>query len=229
MNKHTSSINDAAMPHSQDWNRFWEREKLSEGFKPSWSKQRIMRCLEPYLVKGNTVLDAGCGSGFFSKFFCDARMKTFALDYSEEALKKAKNMTHGRAGLLQKDLLADDDVADITERFDLIFSDGLFEHFSSADQDKILRNLTSLLSDAGVVVTFVPNRWSPWELIRPFYMPGIVEKPFVLKGLLDLSKRNGLTVVRSGGINTLPFPFSPDRLFGRYFGMLLYTIAKKRT
>ena len=85
-----------------------------------------------------------------------------------------------------------------------------------------------LLADDGSLVTFVPNRWSPWELIRPFYMPGIEEAPFVLSELIELHERNGLCVIQKGGVNTLPFRLSPDKWFAEQFGMLLYTIARKK-
>ena len=117
--------------------------------------------------------------------------------------------------------------SDIDDRFDLIFSDGLFEHFSKTDQDKIFKNLISLLSDKGVIVTFVPNKFSPWELIRPFFMPGIKEAPFVLSELVDLNQRNGAEVIGRGGINVFPFALSPDKIIGHLFGMLLFTISKK--
>ncbi len=118
--------------------------------------------------------------------------------------------------------------SEVSDRFDLIFSDGLFEHFSDEKQDKILHNFISVLQKEGVIVTFVPNKWSVWELIRPFYMPGIEEDPFTLKQLVDLHTRNGLAVIEQGGINTFPFAFSPDRYFGSTFGMLLYVVAKKK-
>ena len=129
---------------------------------------------------------------------------------------------------MQKDLLNDNLAASIDHRFDIIFSDGLLEHFVSEDQNRIIKNLSSVLKDDGVLVTFVPNKFSPWELIRPFYMPGIEEDPFTFKQLIRLNERNNLCVKESGGINVLPFAFSPDRWCGRNFGMLLYTISGKK-
>ena len=214
-------------PEDSDWNQFWAEEKTKKFTQISWSKKRIQQVLSPYVGPGKKALDAGCGSGFFSRYFCDQGMKTVALDYSESALKIASRLTGGLATIVKKDLLREHLAKDMEGGFDLIFSDGLLEHFSSADQDKILKNLLSLLSDQGVLVTFVPNRWSPWELIRPLYMPGIEETPFVLKELLVLNQRNGLQVVDKGGVNTWPFAFSPDCILGAFWGMLLYTIARK--
>ena len=215
------------LPQANDWNRFWKSEQTQTSSNVSWSKRRIMNILTPYVGVGKKALDAGCGSGFFSRYFCDSGMETVSLDYSEESLKMAQAFTQGRAKIIQADLLSDDLKTYVDERFDVIFSDGLLEHFEPDQQNKILKNFSSLLSPDGVIVTFVPNRWSPWELIRPFFMPGIKEVPFVLNQLVALNQHNGLKVIRQGGINTFPFAFSPDKFVGHLWGMLLYTIAKK--
>lgn len=214
-------------PEDRDWNRFWSRPASKQFSQPSWSKRRILSVLEPYAAVGKNALDAGCGSGFFSKYFCDRGMSTVAADYSESALEMAKTVTQGKSRLLKADFLNEPLEKKLNERFDLIFSDGLLEHFSSSQQDAIIRNWASVLSKEGVMVTFVPNRFSPWELIRPLYMPGIEETPFVLKELVAVHERNGLQVIGKGGVNTFPFRFSPDACLGSSFGMLLYVVARK--
>ncbi|MGE0269219.1 MAG: class I SAM-dependent methyltransferase [Candidatus Omnitrophota bacterium] len=216
------------LPKAQDWNNYWGLEQTQRFTRISWSKKRILRILQPYVMSGGRALDAGCGSGFFSKYFCDQRMSTTALDYSQAALDLAHAKTSGAVSLLKANLVDDQINTLINDRFDIIFTDGLLEHFSPSDQDRIIKNLTGVLNDGGVLINFVPNRWSPWELIRPMYMPGIIEDPFTLGELSDLHERNNLNVISRGGINTVPFPFSPDALVGAFFGMLLFTIAKKR-
>jgi len=213
-------------PQDTDWNRFWSAEKAPNSGKISFSKQRILKILRSRVSPGKYALDAGCGSGFFSKYFCDAGMPTTALDFAENALEMASRATKGAAKLVRADMVSDSLPDMLPRKVDLIFSDGLFEHFTPEDQDTIMKNLRSVLTDQGLIITFVPNRWSPWELIRPFFMPGIDEKPFVLKDLLELNRRNNLAVLESGGINVLPFSVSPESL-GPQFGMLLYTVAKK--
>lgn len=215
-------------PQATDWNRFWSKPASKQFSQASWSKRRILSVLEPYALQEKSALDAGCGSGFFSSYFCDRGMSTVAADYSDSALEMAKQVTAGRAGLLKADFLNEPLSNKLQERFDLIFSDGLLEHFSGEQQNQIIKNWASVLSDDGVMVTFVPNRFSPWELIRPLYMPGIEETPFILKELVDVHERNGLSVVQKGGVNTVPFRFSPDQWTGSAFGMLLYVIARHR-
>jgi len=222
-----------SMPQEKDWEKFWIKDASkvhgTETQAVSWSKRRIQDVLKKYVAKDKRALEAGSGSGFFSAYFCDCGMKTTAIDYSDQALDMTKNATGGRAKILKINLLDKSLTSLLAESFDLVFTDGLFEHFSDFEQDRILSNLMSVLAPGGVVATFVPNRWSPWELIRPFYMPGIKEVPFQLKQLIRLNERSGLKVIEQGGVNTLPLRFSPDKLLGPTFGMLLYTVAKKAT
>lgn len=214
-------------PQATDWNSFWSRPASQQFGQISWSKSRILNVLKPYAVAGKKALDAGCGSGFFSGYFCDQNMATVAADYSDSALEMAKISTAGKSRLLRVDFLREELSKKTADRFDLIFSDGLLEHFSGDEQNTIIKNWASVLSDDGVMVTFVPNRFSPWELIRPLYMPGIEETPFILKELIAVHERNGLSVIHKGGVNTIPFRFSPDRWMGSAFGMLLYVIARQ--
>lgn len=214
-------------PKDSDWNKFWGRGESRQFSQASWSKRRILEVLRPYVLSGQKALDAGCGSGFFSRFFCEHGMQTTAVDYSRQALELAAQIVGDGVKFIKADMLNTPLPEVLPDKFDLIFSDGLFEHFTPQDQDRILRNFISVLSPQGVVVTVVPNRWSPWELMRPFFMPGIDEIPFVLPALVDLHRRNGLNVIASGGVNTLPFRLSPEKFLARHFGMLLYTVAKR--
>lgn len=219
-------MSTAPLADAKDWNNYWSLDGSQRFTKISWSKRRILNILNAYIKPNGFALDAGCGSGFFSKFFCDAKMSTVALDYSTSALDIASKITEGRVKTQQADLLDEKTSTLFGNKFDIIFTDGLFEHFSSIDQDKILNNFKKLLSAGGKIVTFVPNRWSPWEIIRPLYMPGIDEKPFTMNQLLTMHTRNGLRIIKSGGINTIPFKFSPDQIAGRQFGMLLYVVVE---
>lgn len=215
-----------ATPQNSDWNNFWQRTQSQRFGKISWSKQRILNVLSPHAVRGKRALDAGSGSGFFSAYFCDQGMDTVSLDFSQAALDMTAKTTQGRSQGVRADLLNDALQERFEKKFDLIFSDGLLEHFAPESQDKILQNLSAVLAANGVIVTFVPNRWSPWELIRPLYMPGIDEKPFTFSQLKKLHQRNGLKLAAAGGVNVFPFRISPEFL-GPQFGMLLYVIAQK--
>jgi len=209
---------------SEHWNRFWKAKMSSRFTRASWSKRRMMALLDGVVRPAMSVLDAGCGSGFFSRYFLDRGADVFSLDYSREALEIARRSTENRcSAYLEEDLLAPAFGDRYSGRFDLIFTDGLFEHFSAQDQARILDNFKRAKKPGGLIATFVPNRYSWWEVIRPLVMPGIQEEPFSLGGLLRLHA--GLEIVESGGLNVLPLALSPEAL-GPRLGMLLYCFAR---
>ena len=209
----------------ENWDYFWGLNRKSRFTQKSWSKIRIMKLLDRLLHPGMAVLDAGCGSGFFSNYFLSRGCRVHTLDYSETALEVARLVTENRSESYLQENLLDPSFGDrCKEKFDLIFTDGLFEHFSDADQKIILNNFKKTKTHGGTIATFVPNRYSWWEIVRPLVMPGIQEVPFTMKKLEAL--HSGLEIFKTGGLNVLPLPFSPDQGLGRSCGMLLYCFAR---
>jgi cyclopropane fatty-acyl-phospholipid synthase-like methyltransferase len=209
----------------ENWDQFWTSNTESRFTKKSWSKIRIMALLDEILKPGMKVLDAGCGSGFFSQYFITRDCEVYTLDYSDSALEVAKKKTANKSkAYLKENLLASDFGLRYANTFDIIFTDGLFEHFTKEDQDKILNNFKASKKNTGIITTFVPNKYSWWEIIRPLVMPGIHEEAFTLKQLKEL--HHGLEILKEGGINVLPMRFSPDRSLGSALGMIVYCFAR---
>jgi SAM-dependent methyltransferase len=173
-----------------------------------------------------TVLDAGCGSGFFSNYFISRGCKVYSLDYSDKALEITRKITQNKSfEYLNRDLLDESIGLEFKNTFDLIFTDGLFEHFSKEKQEKIIDRFIIMKKKDGLIVTFVPNRYSFWTIIRPIFMHGIKEKPFRLELLISFIQRLGQKIIERGGINVLPVKYSPEFL-GKWIGMLVYVISK---
>jgi len=209
----------------QSWERFWERPASRQFSKKSWSKIRMMALLDGFLRPGMKVLDAGCGSGFFSAYFADRGCEVYSLDYSEQALEMAREVSRNRSkAYLHENLLHPDCGAKYAGMFDLIFSDGMLEHFSPDDQRRIFENLKKMKAQQGLLATFVPNLFSWWQIVRPWVMPSIHEEPFVMKRLAAL--HDGMEILASGGLNVLPFRYSPERLLAGRLGMILYCVAR---
>jgi len=205
----------------QQWNHFWSLARTDRFTRTSWSKRRIMAILERFCRSGMSILDAGCGAGFFSRFFCDLGCTVDCLDYSEAALERARVSTNNSArAYIQADLFSLGEIQN--KRYDCIFTDGLFEHFPRAQQRTLMTIFRSMLDNKGLVITFVPHRYSWWTVIRPFFMPGVKENPLVMKEVVTLHE--GMSILESGGINVLPFRLSPE-FSGQYAGMLLYVVA----
>jgi len=208
---------------NQLWDDFWLR-RGGKGVR-SQAKRRIIDIISSYIKPGDSVLDAGSGSGFFSSYFISRGCNVSVVDFSEEALSLTRKNTQDKAKqYIKGDMLEHAFLKDYEGKFDVIFTDGLLEHYSREDQDSIIRNLISLKKKNGCLINFAPNRFSLWSLVRPFCMK-IQERPVVMRELFDIHARNGLSVVSHGGISVLPFRISPEKVLGRYLGMLLYCIA----
>lgn len=211
----------------EQWNNIW-KAPCTIGARISWSKKRIIQLLKPFIHKNGKVIDAGCGSGFFSHFFLACSMQVLAIDNAEQALQLCRNRCNNGVQAINLDLVQNSISEQFGPQFDLIFSDGLLEHFSTQTQIKILTNFRNALSMQGKIVTFVPNMFSPWQLLRPFFLPKIFEKPLCLKRLIKLNEAADLHVIQSGGINVLPIEFSPEASLGESLGMLLYTVSERK-
>lgn len=214
-----------SLPKEKNWDHFWRSNMDSRFTKKSWSKIRMIKLLDKFSKPGMAVLDAGSGSGFFSNYFLSKGCEVYSLDYSQDALDITKRLTDNKSEAYLKENLLDLSFGERYEnQFDIIFSDGLFEHFSKEDQGKIMTNFKKIKNPSGIIATFVPNKYSWWEIVRPLVMPGIKEDPFTMQRLKLLHQ--GLSVIEEGGLNVIPVRFSPDKLLGGKIGMILYLFVK---
>ena len=209
---------------SSKWDNHWAAQESSLEVRVSWARNRLKSKLNEYISPGVDVLDAGCGSGLLSKYLTEIGCNVYPLDYSEKAISVCRELTNNKCcKYLNNDFFDDNFINQYEGKFDIVLSDGLFEHYSDTDQSRILNNFVKMKKKSGYVVTFVPNKYALWQLVRPFVMPGIKEDPFIMRKLLKL--HSNLEIIEKGGINVLPVSFSPEK-FGEYIGMLLYVIAR---
>ena len=195
------------------WEDYWSKKKT----KTTVNKERMIKILERYKYK--KALDAGCGSGFFSKYFA-SKGDVIALDYSKTALRMTKKLN-------KKIKVVRGDVFHIPfkdDTFDLIFSDGLLEHYRNPSD--ILREFKRILKPEGIIATFVPNKFSYWCFVKPLFLKKIEEYRFTLKELIKFHEDVELDIIESGGFSVFPFHFSPEFL-GERIGRIIYAIAKK--
>jgi SAM-dependent methyltransferase len=107
------------------------------------------------LKKGNSVLDVGCGQGFFSYHFSKLGMKVHGIDVSETGIQMAEKM-YGRFGVTFA--VSDIQTATFSEAFDCIFvrSCSLYNTDTFAIDTQITDKLLGYLRVDGVFI-FVYN------------------------------------------------------------------------
>lgn len=209
------------------WNSFWNSKSKEDIIKIRPRQKKTINILNRYVHSEMTICDAGCGSGFYSNYFISKRCSTYCIDYSEKAIELAKKVTLDKAErYIIMDILNDDNCRELRNTFDLIYTDGLFEHFSIIDQRKLMGNLIAMKKENGIIITFVPNILTYWEPIRRIHlnMPGIKEKPFTMKMLTSLVEKSGQKIIEKGGIHVLPFDTSPE-ILARWIGSSIYVVS----
>ena len=210
--------------------KYWERDKLDKRRSP------LHPCVEEYVVskineiqkvisinKKDTLLDVGCGNGFFSYYF-DKMCNTTGIDYSEKMieLNPVKNKYVMDANNLKfKD-----------NSFDIVFCHAFLHHLNT--MDRVIEEMIRV--SRKYVIILEPNRNNPLMFL---FSALIREERRALKFSLTYLKnklnRNDLRIISTfsyGFIvpNKTPkilLPFIRLFNFKQFFGMTNFIIAEK--
>lgn len=180
------------------------------------------------------ILEVGGGSGALSfelskRFGCKATI----LDSSDVALEYVKIVFGEHDHVLVKG-----DATDIqfsNESFSLVHSIGLIEHFSDDIIDKMVKEMSRLVSKKGNIFIAISNYFSP-DMISLWMKYGKGSERYIsVKRLAEIASNAGLSIVASGHSE---FSFSEDlgrfiprsieKILGRCgLGFLNYVMCKK--
>lgn len=204
------------------WDAYWKKYSISKAEK--WLILERDKIINTYLDElGSSkkeVIEVGCGYGSNIKLIKESRddVRCYALDNSDVAIE------------LIKEEIPDAFLSDCrntpfrSNRFDVIFSAGLMEHFR--DERPFLTEMKRILKPNGYLITFVPARYSLWELYQLLHF-GMwkhgYEKSYTYSGLKSLSVDNGFRVVEIVGID----PFSINGFIMKLFNIAFSPVVKK--
>ena len=105
--------------------------------------------------EGKKVIDVGCGTGFFAYQVAKKGGIVLGIDYSEEAIKLAKEK-YDHKNLSYKKM----DINDrMTKKFDVVISIGTLEHMNRPYT--MLKKLRNLLEKNGRIIITSPNWTNP--------------------------------------------------------------------
>lgn len=149
-------------PTRRTWDRVWEERRVEETYS---NEDRIGRQLDRVVdLRGSTVLEVGAGSGRDGAQLVHRGARVVEVDYSPTAL-----------GLLHR-LVGDDRVhvlgADAFHlpfadgAFDVVFHQGLLEHFGREEARALLAENVRTLRPGGLLLVDVPQRFHPYTLLK---------------------------------------------------------------
>jgi ubiquinone/menaquinone biosynthesis C-methylase UbiE len=135
--------------------------EIASGLDNSLRKllQNPQKLLKPYIAHGMTVLDLGCGPGYFSvgiAYLLNDTGKVIAADLQEGMLKKVGQKIKG-TDLEQRIVLHKcmADKIDLTERVDFVLA--FYMIHEVPDQDRLFNELRSILKPDGRILIVEPK------------------------------------------------------------------------
>lgn len=186
-----------------DWDRKWETHKTSKA--EAWiasRRDRILdRCLDSLPGRKKAVLEVGCGSAINLRRIKNSRADAdcWALDSSPVAVERAKkDFPNAAVGDCAKTPFPDGS-------FDLVYSAGVLEHLP--DEAAFFAEMRRILRDGGLLVTFVPARYSLWrvyQLLLHWFAGNDYERAYTYGRLAALTRSGGLAEAGYFGLD----PFS---------------------
>jgi SAM-dependent methyltransferase len=175
------------------WETYW---KSNPGALPH--QEIIEQIQKVTTIKDSTALEIGAGAGVDSIELSRLGGKCTVLDYSPEALKVVRRNAKN-AGVEVSLIEADAEKIPLpSESFDLVFSQGLIEHFRNPD--RIISEHFRLAKRGGFVLIDVPQKYNLYTLKKAKQMRQGTwfagwETQFSVTQLKQIFKQRGLTVV----------------------------------
>jgi len=189
------------MREATNWDKYHQRVRLSQRFL--WT---IWRAYEGLLRgisfnKPVKIVELGCGTGYHTLQM--TRMypvaKVTMVDFNANVIEDTKRrMSFLRC---EKDfLLRDLCDLELDERHDIVHSQGLLEHYTPDEQQKLIRLHRDLLTPDGVALILVPTPSLSYRLWR-----GLLEKLhlWIYPDETAISREEFTTALESNGLEIL--------------------------
>lgn len=180
------------------WDRFWAGKQVREIYPPVTD---ITAEVAPFFsFPSKKILEVGAGTGRDGVKMRQQGARVFLLDYSAESLRLARQAMAGdEVGLV----LADGLRPPFRDRtFDLIFHQGLLEHFKSPHE--LIRENHRILKAGGLVVVDVPQTVHFYTVLKQVLQAAGLwfagwERQFTVGSLARLLRRHGFEPVAAYG------------------------------
>jgi len=140
------------------WSNHWKHITDLKSIYRLYGVKNVVWCFNKLLKneKIDSVLDVGCGAGFYYKYFSNKGSKELhGLDYDKKNVEKARFLNrHLIVKIIQGDI---NEISKYYEKnyFDVVFSLGLIEHFEYPINQ--IKNLLKLVKLNGILLLEMPN------------------------------------------------------------------------
>jgi len=149
----------------RNWEDYWGKKHQTAEIYPN--TDRIRRYLGNVCdLQGSFVLEVGAGTGRDSFYMAQDGAKLVLLDYSMQSLR---HIQAGRPRIDNPVLAVGADAFSMPfpdDAFDVVFHQGLLEHFKEDDATRLLQENIRVLKPGGHLVVDVPQRYHIYTIIK---------------------------------------------------------------
>lgn len=208
----------------KEWDKYWTKKKtksqaiyriIASIYRTLLIKRALNHFIQQEFNKKDKLLHAGSGAGQVDQDLLK-NYDLIALDISKEALKLYRINNGEKAKLVLASIF---DMPFKASTFDGIYNLGVHEHFSGAENIKILQEFSRVLKPEGKIVLF----WPPKFGISVIFLNSL---HFVLNDILSTkirlhpkeislieSKKQVESVLKDAGFKMTKFYFGPKDFF----------------
>ena len=131
-------------------------EKPERQAELAWLRQRV-----PEVLKGRTVLEVACGTGYWTQHLARTAKTIYACDINEPVLEIAreKPIPKGKAHFFRADAVT---LEGVPAGCDAAFAGFWWSHVKKSDLAKFIRNLAARL-EPGARVVVLDNEFAHWS------------------------------------------------------------------
>lgn len=160
-------------------------------------------------IKGQKILDVGCGSGVFMMEFIKRGATVIGIDYSQKMLDLAKKEFQKYKIPKNKYKLIKADAKKLPFKdnsFDLILATGLTDYMTDQDDKKFIHEAARVLKKNGKLIVSFPIDKSPFSFIRSgigleirqkFFKLPPIHNDFSIEKINDYLEKAGMKVKQS--------------------------------
>lgn len=189
------------MSQEVDWH--WDSFNFSNK-STNWFMQRVRETFASHVPEGSKILEIGCGTGHILTYIAkDRKADAYGIDISPNAEKvihqfEQKNDAH--VNFRVGDGFA---VPYPENTFDVVYSEGVIEHFTEAQTQKMVEEHVRVCKKDGLVIISVPNEYNVFLTLSKKILgkkyPHYPERSYTIHQLIELVERAGTKVVAVDG------------------------------
>jgi ubiquinone/menaquinone biosynthesis C-methylase UbiE len=189
--------------HRSDWEAFWDDKRRPDDVYSN--ADRILRNLQAVTpLAGKLVLEIGAGTGRDSLPLVHHGARVVQLDYAEHSLRILQQLSRETKTPVA---IVGGDAFQLPFRddtFDVVFHQGLLEHFRASQAEALLKEHIRVLRPSGLLLVDVPQRYHLYTLAKHLLIAlnrwfAGWERSFSIGELERLLRNLGLTPVHRYG------------------------------